>query len=134
MKLKSLFSIIALALCVGLFTGCASTETNLYKGVGVVTTTVEAARQAFVDYENTGAVTQKQHDDIAALYAKYQASMTLADKAFELYHASGSGDATAVTAAIAQVAANSAEIVAAVEALLPPPQTAKLKASLPKGK
>ena len=128
----SIITALLLAILAAVAVGCASFQTNSYRTVGVITTSVEAARQAFVAYENTGAVTQKQHDQVQAVYVKYQLAMKVAADAFVAYNLTKNQDA--LTVALNAAAASSADVIALVEAFLPPERAAVLKATIPKGK
>jgi hypothetical protein len=119
---------LSLLLLFPLLLACANLETNAYRTIGTFTTGVEAARQAFVGYENEcRCVTQSQHDQVQALYLKYQAAMKLAQDAVVIYKASTAPNADAMNIALNAATTAATDIILAIEAFLPAPQAERVK-------
>lgn len=126
-------SLLGLLVVLALFTGCASLEHNAYVGIGATTTAVELARQAYIDHVNTCAcVTTQQFTRVEADYLVYQRSVKVAQDIILQLKASGASNDSALQQALAAVAASSADVIALIETILPPPKTATLKLQLAK--
>lgn len=129
-----------LALCalavLGLLVACTTFESNTGKVIGVSTTTVSKARQAWVAYVTEQRVLQpdvaKRQDlevkvaKVGVAYARYQDAMEAANKALTAYHLAPV-DQSPVTTAIQALSAASGDLVGLIKSLLPTAIAATIK-------
>lgn len=111
-----------------LFSGCKSTESNLYKATGVTVITVDGAMKAWADYVKTGRASQGDQDKARAAYEKYYRAILVEKAAIIAYKSSG--ETNALSKVLGTISAASAELVGLLETLLPTETVLKLKGEL----
>ncbi len=81
---------IALAAALALFVGCASVQTNAGKLLASTAVTVDGAMQGWAAWVAQGRATADQEAKVKLAYSQYQASMSVAQAAFNTMVATGS--------------------------------------------
>lgn len=119
--MKRIFSVLLIVSCVFVpttFTGCATPPARIATNVaGTQVITVDAAMNAWRDWVIAGHATQAQVDRVKALYRKYYAAALIEQRGLETYV--NTKDETAYKAALAAVAATSADLISFITQLTP---------------
>lgn len=108
-------------------TGCASTQRNAYRTVGITTVTVDHAMQAWAEFVNAGHADPAQIDAVRSAYAKYFAAMNVAIDIGKSAATAPDADTTALATALTLAADAQANLLNLIQQFLPPEKAAALK-------
>ena len=110
--MRNAIALVALAFLVG----CATFNDKAGKSLATVASTVDAAMKGYARYVVIAQLNDTQQAPVKAAYVKYQASMTVAEKAYiELVK---NNDQTSWTAALNVLNATEADLLALVSSFM----------------
>lgn len=110
--MKNIVPFIALAFLLG----CASVQTNAGKLLATTAVTVDGSMQGWATWVNLNQATPDQETKVRDAYSKYQASMTVAKKAYNTLVTTG--DQSAWLQASTVLEANQATFIALVRTFM----------------